>query len=61
MQGSYDQICERIGLLSRPLDRVNASRRGDYRRYYDRELIDGVAARYAQDLALFGYDFEGMR
>jgi hypothetical protein len=34
---------------------------GDYRRYYDQALIDGVAARYAQDLELFGYTFEGPR
>lgn len=61
MQGSYDAICARIGVASRPLDRVNGSRRDDYRRYYDQALIDGVAARYAQDLELFGYDFEGMR
>jgi hypothetical protein len=61
MQGSYDAICERIGIRSRPLDRVNGSRHGDYRRYYDQALIDGVAARYAEDLNLFGYTFEGMR
>lgn len=61
MQGSYDEICARIGIASRPLDRVNDSRRGDYRRYYDQVLIDGVAARYAQDLDLFGYTFEGPR
>lgn len=61
MQGSYDTICARIGISSRPLDRVNGSRHGDYRRYYDQALIDGVAARYAQDLRLFGYDFEGPR
>lgn len=61
MQGSYDAICARLGIPSRPLDRVNGSRRGDYRHYYDRVLIDGVAARYAQDLELFGYTFEGMR
>jgi hypothetical protein len=61
MQGSYDAICADIGVPSRPLDRVNGSRRGDYRRYYDQDLIDGVAARYAQDLDLFGYTFEGMR
>jgi hypothetical protein len=59
MQGSYDAICARLGFASRPLDRVNGATRGDYRRYYDQTLIDGVAARYAQDLALFGYDFEG--
>jgi hypothetical protein len=61
MQGSYDAICARIGIASRPLDRVNGSRRGDYRHYYDQALIDGVAARYAQDLELFGYTFEGLR
>jgi hypothetical protein len=61
MQGSYDAICARLGIPSRLLDRVNGSTHGDYRRYYDQALIDGVAARYAQDLELFGYTFEGMR
>lgn len=61
MQGSFDAICARIGIPSHSLDRVNGTRRGDYRTYYDRDLIDGVAARYAQDLELFGYTFEGMR
>lgn len=61
MQGSYDAICARIGIPSRPLDRVNGSKHGDYRQYYDQALIDGVAARYAQDLELFGYSFEGAR
>jgi hypothetical protein len=59
LQASYDAICARLGVPTAPLDRVNASRHGDYRQYYDRELIEGVAARYAQDLALFGYAFEG--
>lgn len=61
MQASYDHICARIGIASRPLDRVNGSPRGDYRQYYDQALIDGVAARYARDLDLFGYRFEGLR
>jgi len=61
MQGSYDAICARIGIPSRALDRVNGTRRGDYRRYYDPALADAVAARYAQDLDLFGYTFEGLR
>lgn len=59
MQGSFDAICARLGIRSRPLDRVNGSRHGDYRQYYDQALIDGVAARYAQDLELFGYTFDG--
>ncbi len=61
MQGSYDAICARIGIPPRPLDRVNGTSHADYRRYYDQPLIDGVAARYARDLELFGYTFEGMR
>lgn len=61
MQGSYDAICARIGIGSRQLDRVNGSRHRDYRDYYDQPLIDGVAARYAQDLDLFGYSFDGLR
>jgi hypothetical protein len=61
MQGSFDAVCARIGIPSRALDRVNDTRRGDYRRYYDQVLIDAVAARYAQDLDLFGYSFEGLR
>lgn len=59
MQGSYEAICARLGLPSRPLERVNATQHRDYRDYYDRLLIDGVAARYAIDLELFGYGFEG--
>lgn len=59
MQGSFDAICARLGIRSRPLDRVNGSRHGDYRQYYDQALIDGVAARYAQDLEFFGYTFDG--
>lgn len=59
MQGSYEALCARIGVPARPLDRVNESRHGDYRRYYDPPLVDAVAARYALDLELFGYAFEG--
>ena len=57
MQASYDEACRRIGIPSRPLDKVNTSRRGDYRSYYTPELRDAVATLYARDLELFGYDF----
>lgn len=57
MQHDYEEICRRLGIASRPLEKVNASRRGDYRDYYDQELIDGVAKLYARDLELFNYDF----
>lgn len=57
MQSDYDEICAQIGVPTSPLDHANRSRRGDYRDYYDQELIDGVAKIYARDLELFGYDY----
>ena len=58
MQESYDRLCARIGIPSRALDKVNAtSPRGDYRRYYDDTLVQGVADLYRRDLELFGYGF----
>ena len=57
MQESYDAICARIGIPPAPLARANSSRRGDYRDYYDQQLIDGVAKLYARDLELFRYQY----
>jgi hypothetical protein len=57
MQQSYDEAAERIGIPSRPLEKVNVSSRRDYRDYYDQGLIDGVAKLYARDLEYFGYEF----
>ena len=57
MQASYAAICARIGVPARALDRVNCSKRGDYRQYYDEESKRGVAQRYARDLELLGYEF----
>lgn len=57
MQASYDAICARIGIPTDLLEQVNRSKRGDYRRYYTDVLREGVASRYAQDLALFDYHF----
>ncbi len=61
MQVSFDAICQRLDIASSSLENVNSSRRNDYRGYYDKTLIDGVAALYRRDLDLFGYQFgEGM-
>jgi hypothetical protein len=57
MQQSYDEICERIGIPTTLLGRANSSKRGDYRQYYDQQLIDGVTRLYGRDLELFDYDF----
>ena len=57
MQQSYDEICATIGIPSAGLEKANSSKHGDYRQYYDQQLIDGVAKLYGRDLELFDYDF----
>ena len=57
MQGSYDEICDRIGIPRSELEKTNESSRADYRQYYDDSLKEGVAKLYARDLELFGYEF----
>ena len=57
MQASYNEVAKRLGIATIPLDHANRSRRGDYKDYYDQQLIDGVARIYARDLDLFGYDY----
>lgn len=57
MQASYDRIAQRIGIPNAALEKVNSSKRQEYRDYYDDELISGVAKLYARDLELFGYEF----
>ena len=58
MQSSYDGICRRLGFASSVLDKVNGSKHGSFRDYYDSELVEGVADLYRRDLELFGYSFE---
>ncbi|HEX6661469.1 MAG TPA: sulfotransferase family 2 domain-containing protein [Sphingomicrobium sp.] len=57
MQKSYDEISARIGIPTTKLEKVNASKRRNYREYFDEPLIEGVAKLYARDLELFGYEF----
>jgi hypothetical protein len=57
MQASYDEISARIGIPTTMLEKVNATKRRNYREYFDDSLIEGVAKLYARDLELFSYDF----
>lgn len=57
MQVSFDAICEKIGIPKISLGRMNGSRHGSYRTYYDDELAEGVASLYRRDLDLFKYEF----
>lgn len=52
----YAVIAERLGLPPVPA-RVNASKRRDYRRYYDAEGKKIIRTLYAEDIERFGYKF----
>jgi len=52
----YGQIARRLGLPPAPA-RVNASRRRDYRRYYDAAGKKLIKTLYAEDIETFGYRF----
>ena len=56
LDADFAQVCERIGIAG-PLPRANASRRGDYRGYYDEMTRDVVAGRFRRDIDAFGYQF----
>jgi len=58
MQASYDAIADRIGIPRQQLERVNASRHGDWRDYYTDDLRRRVGDRFARDIELFRYRFD---
>lgn len=55
LQQSFDRACGRIGLPPTRLARRNASRHGDYRRYYDEALLEQVNDFYRADFDRFEY------
>ena len=55
LQHDFDRACERIGIPPCRLTRRNASRHGDYRRYYDAALLEQVNDFYRADFEQFGY------
>jgi hypothetical protein len=49
-------ICQRLGITAE-LQRINGSHHRPYEEYYTDELSERVAAVYARDIAIFGYQF----
>jgi hypothetical protein len=52
----FDYVCERLG-VTLELPHLNASKRRDYRDYYDDETREIVRAVYKDDVEKFGYRF----
>jgi hypothetical protein len=61
LREDYDKVCERLSLPS--LDTLPHKHKRtprDYRDYYDDEIRAKVAKFWKKDIALFGYDFDGL-
>ncbi len=55
MQDSYNEICERLGIPSAQLGKINSSSHRPYKEYYDEEIYSLVAKQYRTDLEMFDY------
>lgn len=58
LQQDIDLVCAAIGIAPVSVEKINASRHRDYREYYSERTRQKVAAVYADDIALFGYQFD---
>jgi Sulfotransferase family len=54
----FSAVCAELGIPAEPLPRYNKSERQHYSQYYDDELRDLVAERFALEIARFGYIFD---
>src|SRR5690606_22566778 len=60
MQDGLDALLRRLDLPAARLPHKNRSRRHrDWRRYYTDDTAAEVARRFADDIARFGYGFDG--
>ena len=61
LAGDAERIFREIDVEIRPLPHVGQFTRRDYREFYDYATQRKVAAHWAPDLELFGYDFDGLK
>ena len=45
--------------ISNPIEKINASEHPPYREMYNARMVDIIANIFAQDIEMFGYEFEG--
>ncbi|ALG66850.1 sulfotransferase family 2 domain-containing protein [Beggiatoa leptomitoformis] len=56
----FQQICQALQLTNTVLPHLNQSNRIDYKTYYTPYTRQLVADHFAEDIALFGYQFDGI-
>jgi hypothetical protein len=58
LEEDFRAVCTDLEIAPEPLPRYNRSEREHYCKYYDDELREFVAKRFAQEITRFGYRFE---
>ena len=53
----FAKVCDDLGLPQASLPKLRASKRGNYRDYYDTALKKKVAEKYAEEIEVFKYVF----
>ncbi len=56
----FAYICQYLGLQA-TMPYLNKSKHSSYQSYYDKDTRDLISEYFKDDIALFGYDFEGHR
>ena len=57
LQEDFERICERIGKADTKLPTELIAGGPDYTEFYDDETKELVTERYAEEIAMFGYQF----